>query len=242
MQIKYFFFWIFLFVFTGVLHSQTISEVNKKLDSLRTKWEDKLNKIEFLKESLKATGLQIEKYEQIKKQLESEKKISETKIKARVVPEGGILRDAPNTVSNNMGAITPKDIIYVLGYSGNLFFKVQSGKQTGYLIYSSIAENEEVDKMLEEITQNENKPGPMKTDTTDPKYIRLAKIYKREIAGKLMNKQIWNGMSQGMVLESLGKPLNKITKKSDIGISEQWDYPDKVLFLENGELKKWIKR
>jgi hypothetical protein len=242
MQIKHILQLIAILIIFSDLNSQTLEQVDKKLDSLTAVKKEKQKKIDALEESLNKTLQQIEKYELLKKKLLPVKNVTEKRIIARVIHEGGILRDAPVMGANNIADINEKEIFYVLEYSGNLFFKVQYKQKTGYLIYSSIAPNNDVDKILLEENQKSNSSITQQVDLNDPKYLRLVKIYNKEIAIRLMNKDIWAGMSQGMILESIGKPQNKTNNTTESEKSEQWEYADKVLYIENGELKKWINK
>jgi len=232
---------ILIFLTYSFLYSQNLEQVKKKLDSLSIIQKSQQSKIKELQESLHNIKLQIEKYETLKKQLESNYD-SNPKIKANVIHEGGVLRDAPNATANPIANINEKDIIYVLSYAQNLYFKVLYNNLTGYISYSSIANNPEVDKILTDENNKSNNTVIRQIDLNDPKYKRLSKVYGKDIAVKLMNNELWAGMSQGMVLESIGKPVSKTSSNTDSGTNDEWTYPDKILYFNNGDLKKWSKK
>ena len=237
MQFRYLFLLFTIFLIYNPLFSQTLEQARIKLDSLYAVQKEQQVKIMNLQESLLNTKQQIEKYEDIKNQFEN--KNNSIKIKANVVQEGGTLRDAPFATSNNIGTIKENETFYVTGYSQNLYFRVLYKGKTGYLNYSSIASNPEIDNILIEENTKNNSTIVRQVDFNDPKYKRLAKVYGKDITIRIMNKELWEGMSPGMVIESIGKPINKASSNSDKGKNEQWIYNDRTLSFINGELKDW---
>ncbi|MFH2094066.1 MAG: hypothetical protein ABIJ16_00085, partial [Bacteroidota bacterium] len=156
----------------------------------------------------------------------------------------GILRDKPSSLGAELARIKEGEKIVVHREHQGLYFKVTYLGKTGYLNYSSITSNPEIDKLLTEGNSNTTNNNTSVTvirnvDTSDPKYQRLEKIYGKEKAMMIMNGELWEGMSHGQVLESLGKPSSKSSKNTLDGLQETWTFPGKELTFLNGELKDW---
>lgn len=69
----------------------------------------------------------------------------------------------------------------------------------------------------------------------------LIKSYGSGITNKILNKEIWIGMTKKMTIESWGEP-NDINKTvGDWGVHEQWIYSNIgfYLYFENGKLTSW---
>lgn len=81
----------------------------------------------------------------------------------------------------------------------------------------------------------------IKTTVNDlnPRLARLTKLYGKDKATRIINKQLFAGMSHGMVMESLGRPLDTKKTTSSTGLREEWIYDNKILIFVNGELKEW---
>lgn len=68
---------------------------------------------------------------------------------------------------------------------------------------------------------------------------QLLKKYGREIGKRIVNGQVWKGMSERMLEDSWGKP-DKITKnKEKWGTYTQWYYGSITYFFENGKMIDW---
>lgn len=51
---------------------------------------------------------------------------------------------------------------------------------------------------------------------------------------------IWIGMTEEMILDSMGKPEDKNRTVGSWGVHEQWIYNgDTYLYIENGKLTSW---
>ncbi len=68
------------------------------------------------------------------------------------------------------------------------------------------------------------------------------KKYGHQTADRLLNGQIWKGMTEDMVRESWGKPdkINKNVYKW--GVYTQWYYGDITYFFKNGKLFDWQEK
>jgi hypothetical protein len=71
----------------------------------------------------------------------------------------------------------------------------------------------------------------------------ISNIYKKkfgkEKANRILNKQVWKGMTDKMLAASWGKP-DKIDKNVEKwGVFTQWYYGDVTFFFKNGKLTDW---
>ncbi len=68
---------------------------------------------------------------------------------------------------------------------------------------------------------------------------RLNQEYGNTIASKILNREIWIGMSKEIAIESLGKPriVNKTVTPNRV--TEQWVYNTKNLYFEGNILTSW---
>ena len=68
------------------------------------------------------------------------------------------------------------------------------------------------------------------------------KRYGHQVADRLINGEIWKGMTEDMVRDSWGKPdkINKNVYKW--GVYTQWYYGDVTYFFKNGELFDWQQK
>jgi hypothetical protein len=68
----------------------------------------------------------------------------------------------------------------------------------------------------------------------------LSKKYGNKIAIRIVNKEIWIGMTDEMLLDSWGKP-NEINRTvNEYGTSEQWVYGDRnYVYIDDGIVSGW---
>lgn len=59
---------------------------------------------------------------------------------------------------------------------------------------------------------------------------------------RIMNNEVWEGMTTGMALESIGKPNSKSNVTTDQGLKEIWEYNDYRLEFFNGSVSNVIKK
>lgn len=67
----------------------------------------------------------------------------------------------------------------------------------------------------------------------------ITKKYNATIAEKILNGEIWLGMTSDMTRESKGEPTKINKSLGSWGVHEQWVYYGKYLYFENGILKSW---
>jgi hypothetical protein len=238
---------IILLTGTVSMNGQTLTQINKKLDSLYTLRKNLQSKIQTMQDQLSSIKQQTDALESQKSALmTSGSQTPAGTIVAKTMAGGGILRDSPNSTGNTLATIPAGETIYVHREQQNLYFKVSYKSHTGYLSYSTISQNQEIDDFL----AGKNPVNTSTTTTTivrgvdenDPKYQKLLKLYGKEKAVKIVNGELFAGMSGGMVLEAIGKPNSKTTTPSVSGSIETWVYNDRILEFVNGELKSWNKK
>jgi len=67
----------------------------------------------------------------------------------------------------------------------------------------------------------------------------LTTKYGAATATKILNNEVWLGMTKEMVLDSRGKPSDINRSVGSWGVNEQWVYGDQYLYFENGKLTSW---
>jgi len=216
------------------------SSQDKKLDSLKDVKSSIQVQIRNLQKELLSVNKQIEAIEQKKNP------VSQTTITAIVTSGGSILRETPSAMGKTVCEIPGGKTIQVYKEQSNLYFKVTYEGKTGYLNYSTIEQNKEIDDYLEgknaEIKNTSTQTVIRKVDENDPKYQKLLKLYGKDTAVKIMNGELWNGMSPGMVLESKGKPISNQTITDATGNMDVWTYKDVSVQFKNGEVSNIIKK
>lgn len=239
------FFSFFLFSFTFSFAQLTINQIDKKIDSLQTAKLTTQQRIAAYQEQLKQINKQIAELSDQKKSMMA---VSTGDFIAAKTGEGGaVLRDKPSSLGNTIVNIPPNTSIKVYRQQENLYFKVNYNGQEGYVNYSTIATNQAIDDFL----SGKQQPTETKTQATaivrtvnenDPKYQKLTKLYGKDKAMRIMNNEVWEGMSTGMVIESIGKPNNKTNFASEEGVKEIWEYNDYSLEFFNGSVSKITKK
>ncbi len=231
---------ILISVFTALYFStyaQSLKEINTRIDSLEgTLAKLRIEKELIIKKETQALNL-LKIYQHKKNKLEAP--ASNGDIVAKTAETGGILRDEP--MGNEIMKIPANSTIYVKREHQNLYFKVTYNGKSGYLSYNSIESNREIDMVLTK-KKNPSTTTTNTTNTTNPnnkKLESLSKVYGKEKAIKLVNGELWEGMSPGMVIESIGRPTNSTKEDSDWGSKEIWIYKNKELTFINGALKRW---
>lgn len=239
---------LILALFIGCLgNAQNLTQINKQLDSLNGLRKNIQIKVKDLQDQLHDVKIKIDGLEAKKAAMPGfSNNAQEDFIVAKVMSGGAILRDAPSSTGKTIVSIPGNETINVFRNQQNLYFKVSYKGQTGYLSYSTIEQNQQIDDYLagkETVKQNTSTTTIIRTvNDSDPRFQKLLKLYGREKAVKIINGELWQGMSYGMVLESIGKPNSKSSGNTNEGVKEQWIYSDYNLDFINGELKNWTKK
>lgn len=223
----------------------TSKQIDKKLDSLQTAKLNTQQRIAAYEDQLKQINKDIANL-QNQKRLLMDQSTGEF-INAKTSEGGAVLRDKPSSLGNTITNIPPNTSIKVYRQQENLYFKVNYNGSEGYVNYSTIATNQEIDDFLNG-KQTTVQPKPQNTtivrtiNENDPKFQKMLKLYGRDVAMRIMNNEVWEGMSTGMALESIGKPNNKTNLTTDEGVREIWEYNDYRLEFFNGSVSKIIKK
>ena len=100
------------------------------------------------------------------------------------------------------------------------------------------SQKEELKKQIGELTKELVK-------LNDPNFRReicreyFLKKYGKKIGQRILNGQVWKGMTEEMLRDSYGEP-DKITRnKEKWGTFSQWYYGKHIFFFKNGKLFEW---
>jgi len=63
--------------------------------------------------------------------------------------------------------------------------------------------------------------------------------FGKENGLRILNKQVWKGMTDKMLHASWGKPDRIDTNKEKWGVFTQWYYGDVIFFFRDGKLTDW---
>jgi hypothetical protein len=235
------------FIYANTIGQLTINQIDKKLDSLQSAKLNTEQRIQAYNEQLNQINKEISELQKKKRILLDE--ITQNVIFARTGEGGAILRDKPSSLGNALQTIPPNTPIKVYKEHENLYLKVEYNNQMGYVSYSTIASNQEIDDFLNgnpsktiEKKQQSQTTIIRKVDENDPRYQKLQKLYGKETAIRIINQEIWEGMSIGQTIESIGKPQNKTNITTEEGVKEVWEYTNYTLEFFNGSLSKIIKK
>lgn len=118
---------------------------------------------------------------------------------------------------------------------------------TGYIAKSCLRLYSEVLKEKREIANRKAEIAKRKAEIA-----KKQEIYKKELlsgltrkygtaaATKIINKEIWLGMTSEMAILSRGKPVDINRSVGSWGVHEQWVYYGNLyLYFENGTLTSW---
>jgi len=166
-------------------------------------------------------------------------------ISAKVSSGGAILRANPTSSGQIITTIKENETLYLYKEVQNLYIKAKYYGKDGWVSYLNLKSSPEIEDLMNKTnTSNKKQAGKSNTvirtvDTNSPKYKRLVKIYGKDKTIKLMNGEIWKGMSHGMVIESIGQPSEQKSVNSPKGLIETWKYQNKTITFLNGSVDKW---
>jgi hypothetical protein len=236
---------VFLFLSCGLFGQLSLKQIDKRLDSLQTAKLNATQRIAAYQDQLKQINKEIIDLQNQKRQTAAE--ATGDFIMAKTSEGGAILRDKPSSLGVSLATIPPNSPIKVFRQQENLYFKVIYNDMEGYVNYSTIAANTDIDDFLngkQTVSQNNTQPTTVvrTVNEKDPRFQKIVKLYGRENAIRIMNNEVWEGMSPYMTIESVGKPNSKSTITSDEGNKDIWEYNDYRLEFFNGSLSKIIKK
>lgn len=231
---------VLFFMFSIIGFSQT-SGIDAEIATLKTKKKDVQSQIKTLQTELQKINTDIEA-------LEAKKAAAITTpgtVVGTINSLEGILRSEPSSLGTEIAKIKEGEKVSVFHEHEGLYLKVSYMGKTGWLNYSSLNGNPEIDKILTETKQqNQNTSTTVvrTVDPNDPKYLRLSKLYGKDKALQIMNGEIFKGMSTGMVIESLGQPVSKKSLNTLDGMQDIWVYAKKEVTFMNGEVLSWTEK
>ncbi|MEL7834264.1 hypothetical protein [Fodinibius sp. Rm-B-1B1-1] len=232
---RYISFLIFLILLPGILLAQEVdslnSEINQlnqnknliesQIDSLETEREQLVNKISELRGQVN------------KIKLESER---EKGVPTRISMIGGRLRDKPSSNGNVIVELEENDEVLIYDWFQKPYVKASYNGEVGYISYGALKENKFVRQIKSQIKQKELQ----KIQENNPKLARLIKKYGESTAKRLIDGEIWIGMTDEMAREALGRPNDVNRTTTSYSVREQWVYPNgKYLYFEDGVLDSW---
>lgn len=194
-----------------------LNELQHRMDSL----SEVVSKIE---KELVVIKDSIEKIEFARTQ-SNFKKVEINVLSISKIVDNADVRLNPSYAYDVIGKIVKGTEVEVLSVE-NDFFKVRFAGQIGYVETSSIN-----DSKLNSLAKKVKKQN---------EFEYLSRKYGSTDARKIVNGQIWIGMTDAMARLSKGIPKDINRTKFEWGVHEQWIYgsfPDAVyLYFENGEL------
>ena len=218
-----------------LLFAQTRTEDLNKLLHRKTELE---RSISYYQKELQEVKIKIENLKNASPITEIVTE-SGQKIVATTGENGAVFRSSPNAQGAEIMKIAANTTIYVHHEHQGMYFKTTYYGKEGWVNYTSIESHPEIDAMIQQPKTTTTTTRVVTVDEKDPKYQRLMKIYGREKAVKMINKELWKGMSHGQVKETLGKATSQTRENSPKGLKEEWTYPNRKLVFLNGTLLSW---
>ncbi len=101
------------------------------------------------------------------------------------------------------------------------------------------AQKTEINKSIDSLNEKSSK---LDVDLRKALKTFYAKRYGRKVGNRIINKQIWKGMTENMLKDSWGKPdrINKNIEKW--GRFTQWLYGKIEFFFRDGKLTGWEEK
>ncbi len=161
---------------------------------------------------------------------------------------------------NRLKLIPDSSIVKVIDIiDGNpSYLKVQFGSTIGYLLAINVKKSDELNNFTESkrlvfLKQKEGKDsinyleGLKRQNEIENKWKLDYEIQKQKLIKKfgltatnrILDKEIWIGMTSDMAIESCGNPQNNNRSVGSWGVHEQWVYTSRYLYFENGILTSW---
>lgn len=124
--------------------------------------------------------------------------------------------------------------IRITGYSRD-YYVATAGQKQGYIYYPYLSEVPQAD---------EYRQMGLKREAAEMSQIRLRELRARfgKDAEKILNKQIWIGMTKAMAVASIGSAQSINSSTTASGESEQWVYDTKYLYFDNDVLTSWQEK
>jgi DNA repair exonuclease SbcCD ATPase subunit len=222
---------IMMIIALGYTYAQTEEELQTQINAHKNEKTELEKQIKDLQGQLNTVTTKINELEIQLSKMNGDVETGSSGIICKTTETGSALREKPNAIAAEITFIPGgAEIVVEREYKG-LYFKTTYNGKSGWISYSNIASNPKLDNMVMSLTDKE---------IDNKKLEKLTKLYGKEIANKIVLGLLWEGMSQGMVIESIGRPDNTTRDQTSTGVREEWEYSDKKLIFSNGELQKWI--
>ena len=240
---------ISLFVINHTAFTQTIFQINSRIDSLENLKNELEQKLKIIIEEIEDLKNRKELIE-----LNSFDKVKQVQTKTK---KKTYLMSEPSSRSTEIISIPENTPIEIIDYD-NSFYKAIYKNKIGFIwgfyvekdsileSYKKYRDNEKKKKRTEEIEEKTRKEEELKKIEQEKQKKILAKRkqmlidkYGRTIANKILEGKIWLGMTKEMAIESLGRPNDINRTVNAYKINEQWVYDKIYLYFENDILISW---
>ena len=226
---------IFLFLLPGSLLAQEVDSLNSEINQLN----QNKNLIDLQIDSLEAEREKlVDKISELRSQINKIKLENkrEEGVPTKISMIGGKLRYKPSANANIIIELEENDELLVYDWFQKPYVKASYEGKVGYISYGSLKENQFVRQIKSQIREQELQ----QIQENNPKLDRLIKEYGESTAKRLIDGEIWIGMSNEMAREALGRPNDINRTSTSYGVREQWVYPNgKYLYFEDGVLDSW---
>lgn len=209
------------------------SGLNSNLEDLYFTQEILRSRISILKDSMSI----------ISKKISDEEirlfKLNKKKLTTMTISKGA-LRDDPSPVGNELLQVPQNSEIVLVAYHGNNYWKVMHNEIIGFVNGVFLVNSKE----MREVKQNFEKDALEMRKTESREFLdylrqKCIEEYGEDICNRIEKGEIWIGMNDWMTRQSIGHPERTNRTTSSYGTSEQWVYPNRYLYFENGKLKSW---
>jgi len=145
------------------------------------------------------------------------------------------LRDEVGLYGNEILIIPKKKKVKVLEFSGKSYWKIMYKESVGYINEIFLIKTENMISAKHDFENKQNEKSEEK------RHLRILKEYGENIGIRIINNEIWLGMTKDMASESIGWPTDVNKTTGSWGVHEQWVYDKegKYLYFENGILTSW---
>jgi len=130
------------------------------------------------------------------------------------------LRSEPELLNSFFNTIPAETEVYVLDYK-NGFWMVSYFDLTGWASSDVLWKTRKMYDLKRKLDSDIKKKKNIET-------------FGEEIAKKVNDKQVWIGMTKEMLLASKGEPKDKNISTGSWGKHEQWIYPSRYIYIEDG--------
>lgn len=197
---------------------QREENIDHQIDSLTSVKSQIVDRISGLKESINLIEFQRDLEEGIP-----------TKITGVIA----MLRDEPSVAGNAIAELVNGDEVLIYDWFEKPYVRASYEGKFGYISYGSLERNEYVQSLWNRVEQKELD----ELNEKDPRFNILSKKYGRSTAIKIVNGEIWIGMTSEMAKDAVGRPRDINRTVNSWGVREQWVYSDGLyLYFDNGIL------